>query len=305
MPLPPPRSCSPSSPKATSTATPSSSGWPGCRAGTCSGPTACSIQCCTGSSARVLSRRSGPRPRTAAGASPADHREGRAQLAAQRQQWQAVDDALRGIWMKGAAGSDGLRQSTTRGANRAVAGVLRRRRAVHGPDVEELEGHLRDQLTALTESGLTGDEAFLVAASTWAASMRCLASSHARIPSVYGSSWSWRQTRMSRPKRSRTETLVVLGLAVAAASLAVKLPALFGVPLNPDEYVPAFLLPERKPLRFSTADDLLPVEASVRRCSRPPARAAVRRRGLSSPTCIPSTIQSGSITPWRAAIRNC
>ena len=28
---------------------------------------------------------------------------------------------------------------------------LRRRQAVHGPDVEELEGHLRDQLAALTE----------------------------------------------------------------------------------------------------------------------------------------------------------
>ena len=27
-------------------------------------------------------------------------REGRAQLAAQRQQWQVVDDTLRGIWMK-------------------------------------------------------------------------------------------------------------------------------------------------------------------------------------------------------------
>ena len=40
---------------------------------------------------------------------------------------------------------------------------LRRRRAVHGRDVEELEGHLRDQLVALTEAGLTGDEAFLVA----------------------------------------------------------------------------------------------------------------------------------------------
>ena len=40
---------------------------------------------------------------------------------------------------------------------------LRRRQAVHGPDVEELEGHLRDQLAALTEAGLAGDEAFLVA----------------------------------------------------------------------------------------------------------------------------------------------
>ena len=40
---------------------------------------------------------------------------------------------------------------------------LRRRQALHGPDVEELEGHLRDQLAALTEAGLAGDEAFLVA----------------------------------------------------------------------------------------------------------------------------------------------
>jgi hypothetical protein len=38
-----------------------------------------------------------------------------------------------------------------------------RRQALHGSDVEELEGHLRDQLAALTESGLAGDEAFLVA----------------------------------------------------------------------------------------------------------------------------------------------
>ena len=40
---------------------------------------------------------------------------------------------------------------------------LRRRQGVHRPDVEELEGHLRDQLVALTEAGLAGDEAFLVA----------------------------------------------------------------------------------------------------------------------------------------------
>ena len=40
---------------------------------------------------------------------------------------------------------------------------LRRRRAIDGPDVEELEGHLRDQVAALTNAGLAGDEAFLVA----------------------------------------------------------------------------------------------------------------------------------------------
>ena len=39
---------------------------------------------------------------------------------------------------------------------------VRRRQALHGPDVEELEGHLRDQLAALIEAGLAGDEAFLV-----------------------------------------------------------------------------------------------------------------------------------------------
>ena len=38
-----------------------------------------------------------------------------------------------------------------------------RRRQGLGPDVEEREGHLRDHLAALTEAGLTGDEAFLVA----------------------------------------------------------------------------------------------------------------------------------------------
>src|SRR4029453_13990795 len=40
---------------------------------------------------------------------------------------------------------------------------LRRRQVLHGPDVEELEGHLRDQLMALRDAGLAGDEAFLVA----------------------------------------------------------------------------------------------------------------------------------------------
>jgi hypothetical protein len=40
---------------------------------------------------------------------------------------------------------------------------VRRRRAITGPDVEELETHLRDQVGALTQAGLAEDEAFLVA----------------------------------------------------------------------------------------------------------------------------------------------
>ncbi len=42
-------------------------------------------------------------------------------------------------------------------------GYLHRRRAINGPDVDELEGHLRDQVTVLTAAGLAADEAFLVA----------------------------------------------------------------------------------------------------------------------------------------------
>jgi hypothetical protein len=116
---------------------------------------------------------------------------------------------------------------------------LRRRRAIHGPDVEELEGHLRDQMAALTEAGLAGDEAFLVAVKRMG-SLDALSREFAREHSER----LWKQLVMAPdadapPNTSRTEILVVLGLAVAAA-LAVKVPALFGVRLSPDDEVPPF-----------------------------------------------------------------
>ena len=117
---------------------------------------------------------------------------------------------------------------------------VRRRPALHGPDVEELEGHLRDQLTALTEAGLAGDEAFLVAVKRMG-SLDALSREFARAHSER----LWKQLVMAPDAAdesagtSYTETLVVLGLAVAAA-LAIKAPALFGFPLNPDEELPAF-----------------------------------------------------------------
>jgi hypothetical protein len=116
---------------------------------------------------------------------------------------------------------------------------LRRRRAVHGPDVEELEGHLRDQLVALTEAGLSADEAFLVAVKRMG-SLDALSREFARAHSER----LWKQLVIApdadeSAKTSHTETLVVFGLAVAAA-LAVKVPALFGVPLSPDEELPPF-----------------------------------------------------------------
>lgn len=89
---------------------------------------------------------------------------------------------------------------------------LRRRQGVHGPDVEELEGHLRDQLAALTEAGLAGDEAFLVAVKRMG-SLDALSREFARE----NSERLWKQLVIApdadeSAKTSYTETLVVLGL---------------------------------------------------------------------------------------------
>jgi hypothetical protein len=120
---------------------------------------------------------------------------------------------------------------------------LRRRQALHGPDVEELEGHLRDQLVALTEAGLTGDEAFLVAVKRMG-SLDALSREFARAHSER----LWKQLVLfgegapdpAEPaKTAHTEIITVLCLAVASA-LAVKLPALFGFPLGANQGLPPF-----------------------------------------------------------------
>jgi hypothetical protein len=109
---------------------------------------------------------------------------------------------------------------------------LRRRPAVHGPDVEELEGHLRDQLVALTEAGLAGDEAFLVAVKRMG-SLDALSREFGRAHSER----LWKQLVIApdaadqSAHTSHAETLVVLSLAVAAA-LTIKVPALFGLRLD-------------------------------------------------------------------------
>jgi len=109
---------------------------------------------------------------------------------------------------------------------------VRRRQVLHGPDVEELEGHLRDQLVALTETGLAGDEAFLVAVKRMG-SLDALSREFARAHSER----LWKQlviasdTADQPANTTRAETLVVLSLAVAAA-LAIKVPALFGLRLG-------------------------------------------------------------------------
>jgi hypothetical protein len=109
---------------------------------------------------------------------------------------------------------------------------LRRRRAINGPDVEELETHLRDQVGVLTQAGLAEDEAFLVAVKRMG-SLDALSREFAREHSER----LWKQLVIAPDGDvppgtvTRTETLVVFALAVAAA-LAIKIPALFGLKLG-------------------------------------------------------------------------
>ena len=109
-------------------------------------------------------------------------------------------------------------------------GYVRRRSAIDGQDVHELEGHLRDQIAALTTAGLAGDEAFLVAVKRMG-SLDSLSREFAREHSER----LWKQLVIAEDDASgsswpfaRAETLLVLCLA-AAAAVAVKVPELFGV----------------------------------------------------------------------------
>lgn len=103
-------------------------------------------------------------------------------------------------------------------------------------DVDELEGHLRDQVEALTTAGLAPDEAFLVAVRRLG-KVDDLSREFAREHSDR----LWKQLVMGEqpsPLREPAGLPAAFGLAVAAA-LAIKLPALFGVTLaaDPDFYL--------------------------------------------------------------------
>ena len=112
---------------------------------------------------------------------------------------------------------------------------LRRRQAIHPVDVAELEDHLREQVASLTEAGLDGDEAFLVAVKRMG-SLDAVSREFAREHSER----LWKQLVVvpavptdDRPG-GRTDAIVAFGLAVAAA-VAVKAPALFGLQIDTHE----------------------------------------------------------------------
>ena len=112
---------------------------------------------------------------------------------------------------------------------------LRHRRAIHGQDIEELEGHLRDQIAGLTDSGLATDEAFLVAVKRMG-SLDALSREFAREHSDR----LWRQLVMTPESTAvptsnkHIEAILVLLLAITSA-LSIKVPVLFGVQWGSDE----------------------------------------------------------------------
>jgi hypothetical protein len=110
---------------------------------------------------------------------------------------------------------------------------LRGRQVIRAADVAELEDHLREQIAALTATGLAADEAFLVAVKRIGeldAVSREFAREH--------SDRLWKQlvspSGAGTPSTTaRTDAIAAFGLAVAAA-VVIKLPALFGIRLDAD-----------------------------------------------------------------------
>ncbi len=111
---------------------------------------------------------------------------------------------------------------------------LRRRQAIKAVDIAELEDHLREQIAGLTGSGLSADEAFLVAVKR----MGDL-DSLSREFALEHSERLWKQLVVvpsdstEGPSRPRNDAYVAFALAFAAAIL-VKLPALFGFDITKD-----------------------------------------------------------------------
>jgi hypothetical protein len=108
---------------------------------------------------------------------------------------------------------------------------LRRRQAIHPVDVEELEDHLREQVSALLGANLTEDEAFLIAVKRLG-DLDSLSREFAREHSER----LWKQLVTSpadadERRGTRREAVVAFGLAVLAA-IAIKLPELFGLTLE-------------------------------------------------------------------------
>ncbi len=112
---------------------------------------------------------------------------------------------------------------------------LRRRQAIHSVDVAELEDHLREQISVLTDAGLSPDEAFLVAVKR-IGDLDALSREFAREHSDR----LWKQlvappSDNGEPRAAAGKDAIVAFCLAVAAALAIKVPVLFGIRMDADE----------------------------------------------------------------------
>jgi len=111
---------------------------------------------------------------------------------------------------------------------------MRRRRAIHDTDVDELEDHLRATVADLVQAGLREDEAFLIAVKRMG-NLDDLSREYARVHSER----LWKQLVPAKSPQKpglwgvRSDLMVMVGCAVFAA-IGIKVPVLFGLDLDDD-----------------------------------------------------------------------
>lgn len=112
---------------------------------------------------------------------------------------------------------------------------MHRRQELRHADADELEDHLRNRITELTQAGLQSDEAFLIAVKRMG-SLDELSREFAREHSER----LWKQLVLpgepdaSTTARSRRE-LPIMMLCATIAALAIKVPSLFGLDISADD----------------------------------------------------------------------
>jgi len=109
---------------------------------------------------------------------------------------------------------------------------LSRRQAIHAVDVDELEDHLRSQVSDLQGAGLDDEEAFLIAVKR-IGDLDTLSREYAQEYSER----LWKRLVVSPAasgEKWNREAMIAVGLAVAAG-VAIKIPAFFGISWDGDE----------------------------------------------------------------------
>jgi len=116
-------------------------------------------------------------------------------------------------------------------------GYVRRRGAVHEADAEELEDHLRNTVSELVESGLSHDEAFLVAVKRMG-NLDDLSREFAREHSGR----LWKQLVLSGGPEATASAIpiwrrdwFIMLVCAALAAVSIKVPELFGYSLAEDD----------------------------------------------------------------------